>query len=192
MRTTAILLVLAVFIFDVGCASKRAKNVEDSWVENFTANIENAGRNVSRDTRSLEGHHALQDEEARCKYVRRTRAELVEMKAKAEEVTILDNLAGTSSNFWAMLPLPGASILALMTKDQDQLGLFNRNGCWTIGCVDKKIAVSDQAVVKYCGADVANTPGPNALPSVSARTPDAVSADENEEDPDGPESGSPR
>lgn len=192
MRKTAIGLVLALSILGVGCASKRAKNVEDSWVQNFTANIENAGRNVTRDTRTLEGHHVLQEEEAQCSYAKRTRAELVEMRDKAEEVTALDVLASTSNNYWALLPIPGASILALMTKDQDELGLFNRNGCWSIGCVEDKIAISDKAVVKYCGAAVANTPGPNALPSVSAGSPEIDTAEESERNADGSESGSPR
>lgn len=167
MRAILFTLVLAIPVVGLGCASKRAKNVEDDWGSNFVANIENATRQAAGDERSIQGHQAMRDEEVKCNYAKRTRAELVEMKEKQEEKTAVDYIAGTSNNYWAMLPVPGAKMLGLMNKDQDELGLYNRAGCWTVSCVDEKIAITQKAVDEHCGV-MANVPGPNALPDVSA------------------------
>ena len=60
-------------------------------------------------------------------------------------------MASTSNNYWALIPVPGAGLVgSLATKDQDELGLWNRNSCWTMSCLDQKIAITEEARAKYC------------------------------------------
>ncbi len=75
---------------------------------------------------------------------------LERMKEKVEAANLGTAIASTSNNFWAAIPIPGAGILAATQKDRDELGLYNKDGCWKLSCVEEKLAESRAAVESKC------------------------------------------
>jgi hypothetical protein len=77
---------------------------------------------------------------------------LERMKEKAEARNVGTAIASTSNNFWAAIPVPGAKFLGATQKDRDELGMYNKDGCWKLSCVEEKLAESRAAVEAECGS----------------------------------------
>ena len=139
-----------IFVLLTGCASMQpidsATKEESSWGENFKQNINNASTQIGLVNR--EGIEN-QEESAKCEYATNTHERLINMKKKADETTLVDKLP--IHNYWALIPIPGSKLIHLFANDyQDSLGLWNKEGCWTIKCLDSKLQITADAISRYC------------------------------------------
>lgn len=140
------------FIILTGCASTQSRNSttgeKSSWGDNFRRNMENAGTQIGFiDRKGIED----QQDSAKCEYATEAHKHLVIMKEKADQTTTGDILASTVNNYWALIPIPGSQFIHLFANDhQNSLGLWNKEGCWTKGCLDNKLQITADAINSYC------------------------------------------
>lgn len=147
----AIRIISGILMFSlfVGCASSNNSQPSGDWGDNFSQNLHNAGAQAGAGSR--EGVED-QDAAARCEFALETEERLVEMKEKADSTTAGDVLLSANSNYWALVPIPGASLMNLRKNRSNELGIWNKDGCWSKSCVDEKLALSREAVATYCPA----------------------------------------
>lgn len=131
MSSTRIVLGTLTILFLIGCASSKTDPAL-----------------AAREARLVE---SLKNVSALCGSALTTVDRLERAKEKIESKTAGDVVASMNNNYWALIPIPGAKLLGASKKDRDELGMYNRDGCWNLSCIDEKLEESRAAVLTHCG-----------------------------------------